>query len=244
MFRIDKSFVDNININKEFVVITPMKVPEEKKPLSPVEEPAKAEKPESEQDILRRANERARQIIAQSNAAAEDIKKTAWQEGYREGREEAQREMDALIQAQAQDAKRVFEKIEAYKEDLYQDLLDNVLTLSFEIAEKIVNIQLKRDDTVYVDIAKNAIQALNASAKFVLHVSRTEYDRFFKEGGQWLRDEIGCVPFDVVCDPYVEEGGCIVESDEGVVNAGIQEQLNKLRRVLATRTETQLNEVL
>ena len=122
--------------------------------------------------------------------------------------------------------------------------MDNVIELSFDIAQKITNIQLKKDDTVYVDIARKAIQALNSSAKFALHVSRSEYDRFFKEGGQWLRDEIGCVPFEVVCDPYVQEGGCLVESDEGVINGGIPEQLGKLRRVLEKRTETEPDEVL
>lgn len=238
MFRIDKSFVESININKEFVVITPKEVFEEPETLPPVEE-----KPVlTEQDILRNAEASAKRIIAEARAGADEIKKTAREEGYRDGREQGLREIDALIQAQTEDARQVFEKLEAYKRDLHQDLLDNVLGLSFDISEKIVNIHLKRDDTVYVDIAKKAIQALNASSKFALHVSRSEYDRFFKEGGQWLRDEIGCVPFDVVCDPYVEEGGCIVESDEGVVNAGVREQLGKIRRSLDGRTE--LDEVL
>ena len=234
MFRIDKSFVDNININKEFVVITPKKVPENKKPVSPMEK----ENPVTEQDILRNANIRAKKIIAEAQNEAVQIKKQARQDGYREGREEGQRELDALIRSQTEDARRVFEKLEAYKRDLHQDLLDNVLGLSFDIAQKIINIHLKKDDTVYVDIATKAIQALNSSAKFALHVSRSEYDRFFREGGQWLRDEIGCVPFEVVCDPYVEEGGCLVESDEGVINGGIPEQMDKLRRVLEKRTET------
>jgi len=234
LFRIDKSFVDNININKEFVVITPKKVPENKKPVSPMEK----ENPVTEQDILRNANIRAKKIIAEAQNEAVQIKKQARQDGYREGREEGQRELDALIRSQTEDARRVFEKLEAYKRDLHQDLLDNVLGLSFDIAQKIINIHLKKDDTVYVDIATKAIQALNSSAKFALHVSRSEYDRFFREGGQWLRDEIGCVPFEVVCDPYVEEGGCLVESDEGVINGGIPEQMDKLRRVLEKRTET------
>lgn len=234
MFRIDKSFVDNININKEFVVITPKKVSETKKPISPMEK----ENPVTEQDILRNANIRAKKIIAEAQSEAVEIKKQARQDGYREGREEGQREMDVLIRAQTEEARHVFEKLEAYKRDLHQDLLDNMLGLSFDIAEKIINIHLKRDDTVYVDIAKKAIQALNSSAKFALHVSRSEYDRFFKEGGQWLRDEIGCVPFEVICDPYVAEGGCLVESDEGVINGGIPEQMDKLRRVIDKRTET------
>ena len=221
-----------MNLNKEFVVITPKEVENTLPPRIAEEAPPAV----TEQDILRAAAAKAERIAAEAKAAAEQLKQAARQEGYREGRELAQREMDAMIGAQAQDARRVFEQIEKYKLDLYEDLLNNVLTLSFDIAEKIINLHLKKDDTLYVGIAKAAIQALNASSKFALRVSRSEYDRFFGKGGQWLRDEIGCAPFEVICDPFLTEGGCIVESDEGVVNAGVSEQLGKLRRIIDGRT--------
>jgi len=190
----------------------------------------------TEQDILRSANAYAERIVADAQTSAGEIRQSAWQEGHREGIGEARRELDAMIRAQAEDAKRVFEKLETYGQQLHQQLSDSVLELSFVIAEKIVNIQLKRDDKVYVEIAKKAIQALNASEKFALHVSRPEYERFFMKGGQWLQQEIGCPPFEVICDPDMEEGGGIVESDEGVVDASINGQLAKLRRILERRT--------
>ncbi len=233
MFRIDKSFVENMNLNKEFVVITPKEIESPPPPVA-----AEGVKPViTEQDILRNATAKAERIAAEAKTAAEELKKAAWQEGYRDGREKAQSELDALISAQAADAKRIFEKIEAYKRDLYDDLQNSVLALSFDIAEKIINLHLKKDDTLYVGIARAAIQALNSSAKFTLRVSRSEYDRFFGKGGQWLRDEIGCAPFEVICDPTLADNGCIVESDEGVVNAGVSEQMSKLRRIIDGRTE-------
>ncbi len=232
MFRIDKSLIENMNINKEFVVVIP-------KPEVAIEiEPETAEVPITEQDILRRATAQAERIVSEAQQNAIEIKQAAWQEGYREGHEEAQRELDAMTTAQAEDAKNIFVKLDAYGRDLRQQLLDSVLGLSFDIAEKIVNEQLKRDDTVYVGIAKRAIQALNASSKFSLHVSRSEYERFFKEGGQWMQEDIGSVPFTVICDPVVGKGGCIVESDEGVVDASVSGQLDKLRRIMDGGTES------
>jgi len=233
LFRVDKSIIENMNINKEFVVVIPKPMQTHVKPSKP--QPAEA--PLTEQDILHRATVQAERIVADAQNSAVEIKQGAWKEGYREGREEAQRELDAMIVAQAEDAKNVFAKMEAYGQDMRQQLLDSVLSLSFDIAEKIVNEQFKRDDKVYIGIAKRAIQALNASSKFALHVSRTEYERFFKEGGQWMQEEIGSVPFTVICDPVMGEGGCIVESEAGVVDAGVSEQLSKLQRVLAGRTE-------
>jgi flagellar biosynthesis/type III secretory pathway protein FliH len=234
LFRIDKSLVDTMNSNKQFVMITPKEVfdhvqqqrrREEKKP------------PATEQDMLRYAASEAERILQEARDEAAEIRQAASEEGYLEGKEKAQKAMDALIRAQAEDAKRVFSQIEKYKQDLYQNVMDNALALSFNIAEKIVNIHLEKDDTLYVEIAKEAIQALNVSSKFTLRVSRREYDRFFKKGAQWLSDDIGCAPFEVICDPNMAEGGCIVESDEGVVDAGVSVQSGKLKRILSGRTE-------
>jgi flagellar assembly protein FliH len=165
LFRIDKSFAESININKEFVVITPKEVFDHvQKQITEEKRPQAA----GQQDVLALAEAQAERIVQQAKSDADGIRERARQEGYREGREQAQKEMEALIRAQAEDAKQVFSKLGAYKQELYRDLYDNVLALSFDIAEKIINIQLKRDDTIYVEIAKAAIQALNSSSKFAL----------------------------------------------------------------------------
>jgi flagellar assembly protein FliH len=222
-----------MNINKEFVVITPKEVFDNTQKQIAEEK----SKPITEQDILENAAAQAERIVREAQSSAGEIKEKARQEGYDEGRAEAQREMEMLISAQTEDAKQVFRKLEAYGKDLHQQLLDSVLGLSFDIAEKIINIHLERDDTLYVEIAKKAIKALNSSSKFALRVSRPEFERFFREGGQWLREDIGCATFEVICDPCMTEGGCIVESDEGVVDAGVSGQLGKLRRILDGRAE-------
>lgn len=238
MFRIDKSFVERMNLNKEVVVITNKEILEDKpKPKAP---PPSPPAPDTGQEQSEKAREQAQKLIAEAAERAKEIGEAAhkdgyrdgYRDGYKEGKTEADRELEALIRAQTEDAEHVFKKLEAYKQDLYQDLLESVLGLSFDIAEKIININLERDDLIYKEIAKKAIFALESPSKRTLRVSPSEYERFFGEGGQWLSDEIGCPPFEVVCDPLMEAGGCIAESDDGVVNAGVREQLEKLRREL------------
>jgi flagellar biosynthesis/type III secretory pathway protein FliH len=221
-----------MNHNKEFVVIAPKEtfINTQQKPAN------EKRRPLDEKDLLRSAKAEAERIVEAANSRATEIEEAARQEGHRKGMDEAQREMALLISAQTQEAKHVFEKLEAYRQQLHHDLLDSALDLSFDIAEKIINIHLKKDDTIYVDIAKAAIKALNTSSKFALRVSRSEYDRFFAKGGQWLRDDMGCADFEVICDANLPEGGCIVESDAGVVNAGVSEQMDKLRRIADGRT--------
>lgn len=230
MYKINQSLVDQMRSNKSIVVITPKIIP------MPCEETEEFEDTDTgELSIDPRAE--AERIIQDARIKAEKIKQSAWEEGYNKGKADAETEINDFMEAQSREVSAIFSSLQKYREELYYELQDNVLQLSFDIAEKIVNTELQKDDKVYIGIVKKAIQDLKGVDKFVLHVGRAEYERFFKEGTQWLRDETGSVPFEVVCDPQMGEGGCILESDDTTINAGIKLQLESLRHVLDEKAQ-------
>lgn len=234
MYKIDKSLVDSMNFNKSFIVITNDETLSENVNSKNIDTAKTSGEdieitPEIKQEILFNASNEAQLIIRDAYKKAEKIKKLAYQQGYDKGMDDANRKLEDEIKTQTEEVAGVLKKLKAYKQNLYKEIQDNLLQLSLDIAEKIVNIQLKRDDKVYVGIVKKAITKLKCSEKFVLQVSRKEYNKYFKDDTKWLQDEIECAPFEVVCDPYMEDGGCIVESDEGIINAGVQIQLNKIQ---------------
>jgi len=240
-----------MNLNKEVVVIANRDLFKEIPPEKPKSPTTANSDPEAEnassraaerarEETLQKARQEADKLVTEARERAKEIEETAreegyqagYQQGYQAGKREAERELRAFLRAQEEEARSVFEKLETYRQELYQDLQDSVLRLSLDIAEKIINLNLERDDLIYKEIAKKAILALESSSKVTLRVSPSEYDRFFANGGQWLSSELGGLPVEVVCDPLMEQGGCIAESEEGVVNAGVRDQLQKLSRAL------------
>jgi flagellar assembly protein FliH len=234
LFKINQSVVDQMNPDKSFVVIRhkDFVLPQPK-----ADTDTDGQKNEN-RDYIRDVRAEADRIIEETRSETEEIRRSAWQKGYDEGKNEAKREVADFLSEQANEARSIFKSLEKYKQELFTDLKENVLTLSFDIAEKIVNIALEKDDKLYIGIVEKAIQSFKEAEKFVLRVSRKEYDKFFKEGTQWLRDETGCVPFEVVCDPQMGEGGCILESDDRILNAGVQLQLSKIRHLLQEKKKT------
>ena len=235
MFRIDKSLVDNMNYNKSFVVITHKDNIKNEAHIEPPDiytEPA-----ENKEDILQRAKEEAVLIIEKANKDAEEIKQAAWQEGYVLGKEEAESKTAMQVQSHAKMVTDFLHKLQVYKQNLCNDLQNSILALSMDVAEKIVNMELKRNDTVYIGIIKKAVARLQSSDMFKLRVSKREYDKFFKDGTAWLKEETGGGLLDVICDPYMQEGECIVESDQTVISAGVPLQLNKIKRLMSEEME-------
>jgi flagellar assembly protein FliH len=240
LFKINQSLVEQMSVNKSVIVITPKPVicerqPSEEELQENEEQPSDPE--ERAQRKIQNANVTAEKIIQDAYENAEKIRKSAWQEGYGKGKSDAAAEVSGFIQEQANTARNVFASLERYKENLYSELQDSVLQLSFDIAEKIVNMELQRDDKVYEGIVKNAILELKSADKPVIHVSKAEYERFFKKGAEWLH-EAGSLPFEVVCDAQLGEGGCILESDDEVLNASTQVQLTRIRHQLDEKAES------
>ena len=181
------------------------------------------------EEFLGQASQKAQQIIENAYADAEEIKEAARQEGLRQGNAEAQDKLSAQTQ-KAQDA---LKKLDAYRQSLFEALEMHVLDLSLDIAQKIINIKLQNDDTTYKELVKKAVDSLKIADHFTLTVSRDEYERFFKDSTDWLRAEIGCGAYDVAVDHKMPGGTCVVESDNQLVDAGVQTQLDKIRQHLA-----------
>jgi len=236
LYKIDKSFVDNMNYNKSFVVISNNETSKDTHTTLAATDKNSFSK-DGKPPVLSAKNKSitnndAKPTISNPVQETQEIKESAYRQGYENGIAQANKDLAASIQAETQKVQIILNNIEAYKQEMFNDLQGNVLELSLDIAEKIVNIQLKRDDKVYVGIIKKAIAKLKLAEKFVLRVSRTEYEQYFKHGARWLQEELECGPFEVVSDPYLEENSAVIESDEEIINAGVQVQLNKIRNSL------------
>jgi flagellar assembly protein FliH len=247
LFKIDKTLVDNMNQNRSFIVITHKETRNESKglPELPLGEPAlldsDAQLPQAvrdkARDLLHGAQAKAQQTIQAATARAEEIKNEARLEGYDAGMADAAGKIAEGTAAQNEEARALIEEIAEYRDGLYQQLHESVLPLAMDIAEKIINIQLQKDDKVYMEIAKKAVMGLKKSDDFMLRVGRGEFDKYFRDGGQWLREGTDCGDFEVVCDPGLEPGSLVIESDDEVVNAGVAMQLEKTWQYLKEQVE-------
>jgi len=243
LFKIDKTLVDNMHQHKSFIVITSKNTPP-KPPPKPradlsefMDEDMPPELKQKAQQLIEAAKAQANEIAAMAQVEAENIKAVAAEEGYREGIDGADEKFAENIEREIGHVKELMTRLYAYERELLEEMQESVMALAIDVAEKIINIQLKKDDIVFVGIVKEAISRLKKDERFALRVSRSEYDRFFKEGGAWLKDEAGCGEFDVIVDPEMRTGGCIVESDSKIIDAGVNLQIKKVKAAFGDKAE-------
>ena len=212
MFRIDKSNVDNITMNKSYVVIRHEGSLEELS--SCIEHAQPEEKPQAdENETYQNAVEEAKLILENAKKEAEQIKAKAWQEGYKQGKEEFEKKNAVKLQSQFNAVNDYLNKLKVYKQSLLAEMENGILHLSLEIAEKIINIELNKDDKAYIGIVNKAVSKFNESEPFTLRVSQSEYDMYFKDKTNLLDDNENRL-LEVIFDPNVGKGDFFVESDQ------------------------------
>jgi len=195
---------------------------------------AEREIQEQKDEILAKARDQAAQIILEARDDAEEERKRAWQEGFEDGSDEGKRNYDEKIaekiRADDETLKRVLDEIYEERERTYNEMEEEVTNLSIEIVRKIINPAEDALENVFTSLIKNALRQMSTDGKIVIRVGAAEYERFFSSGAAEIELDSGVtVKAAVLRDVSLNEGDCIIDTDDVTINAGLDSQLQYVK---------------
>jgi type III secretion protein L len=176
------------------------------------------------------ARAEARRLLAEAEREARELRETAEREArelreaaYEEGREAALLEFtELLLEAR--------ERRDAALQSAERDLL----RLAVKIAEKIIGREVESDAGALADIVSTALRHARQNESLTVRVNPSDMPAV--ESHRARLDPSGRARFlDLVSDPRVRPGGCIIESESGTVDAQLSTQLRVLERALLSR---------
>lgn len=171
----------------------------------------------SAERIVEEARQRAREIVEKAQADQAAIREQSGREGYEEGL----RQLNEVIS----DAKRKYGKILAGAET-------ELLKLSLKIAERIVGKALELDRSILLDIIHKAIQSLKYQKEIRIRIHPDDV-AYLKDQKMQLYAMLGeSKEIEVVEDPLVGKGGCIIDTEIGTIDARLETQLKVMERTL------------
>jgi len=166
-----------------------------------------------------------RNLISRAQEEAIQIKENAYQEGYNSGLEAAQRDIAAFksnLGAFMSSEKRVFDAI-----------APDIIEIALEVAKKIIKHEVQTDPQIVIDtvidilrnIPKNepriTIRVNNLQAPYVKDVLPDQLTLLGVES-----------KLNITSDDTITEGSCIVQTNNGVVDASIEAQLDIIEKAL------------
>ncbi|EGO63147.1 FliH/SctL family protein [Acetonema longum] len=204
------------------------------------------------QAMIDEAETKAAQIIEEANkemaAAKEQVmeesrqqgfadgQKQGWDEGYQEGlskgKQEALDQMQEQLNASTCQAAELIQYATKQADELLIQSERQMVELSLSIAQKIIAQQLDETATGTVTLVKAALAKVRDQEQLTIRVNPADYERLLKaqnELDRYIEREhvISLAP-----DQTLANGGCIIETAYGSVDARVDSQLDALKKAL------------
>ena len=185
--------------------------------------------------IIEEARRQAAGLLAEAETEAKELRRRCqeraealygeWQDrGYQLGMAEGEKEIAEKIDRLA----RLIERAIQAREGLLSRSEPELVELAIGVAEKVVGQELTVNRTVVAAMAHRALERASTSGIYYLRVNPVDAEVVKEHLGQQLT-EMRC---EIVADSGIEEGGCVIVTSHGQVDAQVSSQFAEVRAAL------------
>ncbi|WP_458119182.1 FliH/SctL family protein [Paenibacillus sp. Z6-24] len=162
----------------------------------------------------------------------EAVKAQAFQEGYEEGQQRAETEMQQRINEMMQEAQTVL--IQAYeaKEQIIQEAEPFLVNLSCGIAEKVIDKELADQQELVLSLIKKTLSRKREKGLITLCVNPSQFDFIHAAREELVLAIDSQAELQILPDATVRDRGCVIRSAFGSVDARVDTQLTELKKEL------------
>jgi flagellar assembly protein FliH len=181
--------------------------------------------------LLKQAENTALDLVAKARERVDEIeteaRKRGADDGYKEGKEKGQTELDPVIAT----FREVAQSIREQRELVLQRAEPELVRLAMAIAERIVHTELTTNANVVVENVRSALTRILSREVVTLRVNPADHEIIRAQ-----RDAIHAASdvehLRIVEDQRVDRGGVIVETEAGTIDAKIATQIMEARRAI------------
>ncbi len=190
--------------------------------------------------VLSSARAEAAELTEDAQAQAEALREAAWQEGFHEGKSEARAAVEAELRAAwaaRQDALRqeldgIAADIGEARVKLWQSQESEMVALALDIAKQVIKTEVSQNPAVVRAVLANALRRITDKDNVRVRVSVSDAPHV-KEAREDLMEIVDGLRFlEIMEDRRVGDGGCVIETNAGTIDAKIETQIAEVARAL------------
>ena len=178
--------------------------------------------------IIAEAHVKAKQIEEDSREAFEVGRKEAEIEGHAAGREtgfiEGKAEMERLVQR----TQTVLERAQDKRAEILEETEQEIINLVLLIARKVIKVISESQRNVIISNIVQALRKVKGRGNIIIHVNIADLKLSTEHVKDFINLVEGAKSIQIVEDSSIDEGGCVIETDFGEIDARIASQLAEL----------------
>lgn len=157
------------------------------------------------------------------------VKMEAYNKGLEDGLNKGRIQILKDVGTELKILKGLIEGADKLKDELYGKIENDVVEISLMIARKIIGEIAEKDRDVVVNSAKEAIKRASDREVLRIRVSPADYDALNKKRSELLQCIDGIKSLLIEVDESVQPGGCLIETNQGDIDARIESQFKVIQ---------------
>ena len=199
---------------------------------------------ESADQIMENAQAAAQTTLAAAQAEAEAIRQEArtqaeaeknrvfaeaQQQGYSEGFAKAQAEAEAI----RREYKEKEEQLDLYYQQQIEELEPQMVDTISAIYEHILHVDFQSYREILGHLISDTLRKMEGGHDFMVHVSKEDYPYISMQKKEILAGAVAAnCNVEVVEDLTLAKNQCLIDTDSGIYDCGLETQLDELKRKL------------
>lgn len=166
-----------------------------------------------------------RNLVSRAHEESENIKKSAFEEGYRLGLEKSNSDIENF--------KQELTKFMSARKEVFEYIAPDILEISVNIAKTIIKKEIESDPQVLINIIVDVLKSISKNESKITIRVRPQSVQIIKDIIPNITYEYGIESkINIIADPSIEEGGCVFQTNNGIVDASIDTQLEIIKKAL------------
>jgi len=166
-----------------------------------------------------------RNLVSRAQEEAENIKKSAFEEGYRKGLENSESDIAAFRES--------LKKFMGSSKEVFEYIAPDILEISVSIAKKIIQKELETNPQVILDIIIDVLRKSCKNEPKVTVKVNPQLVAFLKDSIPNVAYEYGIeTKINILADQSLDSGNCILQTNNGIIDASIDTQMEIIKKVL------------
>ena len=179
--------------------------------------------------VIAAAQEKARAMVAEAGAQANEIREQARRQGAAEGRETGKQELLPCLVALADAGQSLI----VFEERLISRYAPHIVQLALDIAAKVIGHAVEEGGEIAASVLQRAKNEVADAKQMRIYLHPHDLQTLQEMRPDLVKIEgTGGRTVEILGAPEIGRGGCRLETESGIVDATIPTQLDEIRRQL------------
>lgn len=183
--------------------------------------------------LMEQARAQARAILEEARVQAAAEREAARHEGLNQGVAQGLQEIAVIKSDALRQIQGTMEDLQATRSRMIDELEVGVVDLVFDVVDKVLSVEMKRSTEWILALVRNTLGQMDSNESAVLKVGAQHYEKIAAIAAQMIAASGRDKRLQVVQEAAYPPGACVIESDKGITDAGVETKLDKLRRAFA-----------